>query len=236
MGLVPQIDIINRIEKYLDQTLLKPEATPLQIEKFCKEAVYYKFHSICVNPIYVKMAKKILRSSGVRVTTVVGFPLGASKDSIKLKEAELALKEGADELDMVMNIGMFKGQNYDYVRDEIRKIKELCGRNVLKVILETSLLSVGELVTACEIAVEANADFVKTSTGFIGHGAKIDDVTLMKNTVKSRAKVKASGGIRTLTDAINMIEAGADRIGTSSGVNIVEEAIKLRSRNLSQSS
>lgn len=233
MGSISQIDIIERIEKYIDQTLLKPEATPSQIVAFCREAARYKFYSVCVNPVYVKMSKEVLRDSGVRVATVVGFPLGANKDSVKLREAELALEEGADELDMVMNIGMFKEQNYEYVQGEIGKIKKLCGENVLKVILETSLLSSEELVTACKIAVEAGADFVKTSTGFLGLGAKAGDVTLMKDVVKGRAKVKASGGIRTLADAVKMIEAGADRIGTSSGVKIVEEAIKLRSRNLS---
>ena len=196
--------------KYIDHTLLKPESTKAQIDKLIKEAKTYHFKSVCVNPTQVKYAAKQLRDSDVLVCTVVGFPLGASTTATKTFETEDAIKNGASEIDMVINIGALKDGRYDDVKKDI------------EVIIETILLTDDEKVKACEIARAAGADFVKTSTGFAGGGATAEDVALMKQTVGDELQVKASGGVRNLADFKKMIEAGATRIGASAGVEIIE--------------
>lgn len=209
--------------KYFDHTILKPDATKTEVEKICAEAVEYGFASVCVNEYHTQTVKKLLEGSGVKTCVVVGFPLGAVSTEVKVFETECAVKKGADEIDMVINIGALKDADYEYAGEEIKKIKEACGEKTLKVIIETALLSDEEKVKACELAVAAGADFVKTSTGFSKGGATITDVAVMKKTVKDKALVKASGGIRDYNTAIAMIEAGADRLGTSATVNIVKQ-------------
>ncbi len=207
--------------KYIDHTLLKPESTPQDIEKLCLEAKEYDFASVCIQPCYVKMAYGLLKETDVKVCTVIGFPLGANTTEIKIQEACQAVEEGAEEIDMVINIGALKAGDTVYVTEEIRRIKEAVGEHILKVIIETCLLTDEEKVLACQCAVNAGADFVKTSTGFSKGGATVEDVRLMKQTVGDRCRVKASGGIRTPEDFIAMIEAGAARIGTSSGIKLI---------------
>ena len=213
--------------KYFDHTLLKPEATQNQILQLLSDAVQYDFAAVCVNGCFVKAARRFLDTVGadVKVATVIGFPLGAMATNAKAYEAQLALDDGADEIDMVMNIGAAKIGNWAYVEDEIFAIAQMCHEDgaILKVILETCLLTEDEIVSACESAMNAGADFVKTSTGFSTGGATVSDVALMKKTVGDAVKVKASGGIRTLADAKAMIEAGADRLGCSASVAIMEQ-------------
>ena len=212
--------------KYIEHTLLKQDATREDLEKLLKEACEYSFLGVCVNPCNVKLAKQFLKETGyneVKVVTVVGFPLGQTTTENKVLETVDAIKNGADEIDMVINAGRLKDKDYNYIVDEISKIKAFCqGRN-LKVILETDLLTKEEIKKACELCIQGGADFVKTSTGFVknGVGAKEEDVKLMYETVKDAGlKVKASGGIRDKEAAIKMIEAGASRLGTSSGAKI----------------
>ena len=208
--------------KLIDHTLLKQDAQPEQIVKLCDEAKQFDFMSVCVNPAYVPLAAKCLEDSDVKVCTVIGFPLGMNLTKTKVEEAVLAVKQGADEVDMVINVGMLKAGNDDYVREEIREIKQAVGHNIiLKVIIETCLLSNDEIVRACKAAKEAGADFVKTSTGFSTGGATVEAVRLMRETVGPEMGVKASGGVRTHEDLIAMVEAGANRIGTSSGAKII---------------
>lgn len=207
--------------KLIDHTLLKPDATVDDIFTLCNEAKEYHFMSVCVNPHFVPFAKTYLENIDVKVCTVIGFPLGATFTKIKLAETKLALEQGADEIDMVINIGMLKATQYDYVKEEIALIKQLCKDHVLKVIIETCLLTDEEKVKACLLAKEAGADFVKTSTGFSKGGATVQDVKLMRQTVGNEMGVKASGGIRTHEDLLKMVEAGANRIGTSAGKNII---------------
>ncbi|MBQ6221457.1 MAG: deoxyribose-phosphate aldolase [Solobacterium sp.] len=207
--------------KYIDHTLLKPESTPQDIEKLCLEAKEYDFASVCIQPCYVKMAYGLLKETDVKVCTVIGFPLGANTTETKIQEACQAVEEGAEEIDMVINIGALKAGDTVYVTEEIRRIKEAVGEHILKVIIETCLLTDEEKVLACQCAVNAGADFVKTSTGFSKGGATVEDVRLMKQTVGDRCRVKASGGIRTPEDFNAMIEAGAARIGTSSGIKLI---------------
>ena len=207
--------------KYIDHTLLKPESTPQDIEKICLEAKEYDFASVCIQPCYVKMAYGLLKETDVKVCTVIGFPLGANTTETKIREACQAVEEGAEEIDMVINIGALKAGDTVYVTEEIRRIKEAIGDLVLKVIIETCLLTDEEKVLACQCAVNAGADFVKTSTGFSKGGATVADVRLMKQTVGDRCQVKASGGIRTPEDFEAMVEAGATRIGTSSGIKLI---------------
>lgn len=211
------------IAKYIDHTLLKPEATPAQIEKLCAEAREYGFASVCVNSSFVPLVKKLLTGSSVKVCTVIGFPLGAMSTEGKCDEALYALGDGADELDMVINIGRLKEGNIGYVFDEISQLATIAhdGKAILKVIIETSLLADGEKKRACKLAKDAGADFVKTSTGFTSGGATVEDVRLMRNAVGKKMGVKASGGISDHKTALAMIEAGATRIGTSKGVAIV---------------
>ncbi|GIZ14604.1 deoxyribose-phosphate aldolase [Capnocytophaga catalasegens] len=210
-----------RLEKYIDHTLLKPTATSLDIEKLCNEAMEYKFFSVCVNSCYVPLAAELLRNSDVSVCSVVGFPLGAMSTRAKLFEAERALTDGADEIDMVLNIGWLKSKRINEVLQEISFIKNETGKRILKVILETCYLDETEKKLACKLCVDAGADFVKTSTGFGSAGATFEDVKLMKNAVKGDAKVKASGGIRDRQTAMDYIYLGVDRIGTSNGIAIV---------------
>lgn len=211
------------INKYIDHTVLKATTTPKDIEKLCNEAKEYKFYSVCVNGCYVSLCKKLLVNTEVKVAAVIGFPLGAMSTEAKVYEAKKCIEDGANEIDMVINVGMLKAKEYDYVREEIRQIKEAIGTNVLKVIIETCYLTDDEKVKACELAVEAKADFVKTSTGFGTNGATFEDVTLMKKTVGNRAKVKASGGVKTYETAVKYIELGAERLGTSSGIQIINK-------------
>ena len=207
----------------IDHTLLKPDATPPEIKKLCEEAMTYEFASVCINPCYVVMCKEFLKGSRVKVCTVVGFPLGATTTEIKRAEAEQALKNGAEEIDMVINIGMLKQGQHEFVFNDINQVVLATKRNkaICKVIIETALLSYEEKIKACLIAKDAKADFVKTSTGFSKGGATVEDVALMKYVVGSSIGVKASGGIRTTEEAKAMISHGADRIGASASVKIV---------------
>lgn len=211
------------INKYFDHTLLKPDAREEDVIRICKEAIRYKFKSVCVNSSFAKLVKKELEGSGVDLTIVVGFPLGAMSTEAKEFETRYAVENGADEIDMVINISALKDENYEYLEEEIRRLKEICGSKVLKVIIETCLLADDEKVKACQIAKKAGADFVKTSTGFSTGGAKVEDIRLMRKTVGNDLGVKASGGIRTLDDVEKFIEAGASRIGASASVQIMEE-------------
>lgn len=207
--------------KLIDHTLLKQDAMPEQIIKLCEEAKQYDFMSVCVNPAYVPLASSCLKDSNVKVCTVIGFPLGMNLTKTKVEEAELAIKQGADEIDMVINVGMLKSGNDAYVEEEIRELKAVAGSRVLKVIIETCLLTDDEKVRACVAAKNAGADFVKTSTGFSTGGATVADVALMRKTVGPEMGVKASGGVRTHEDLLAMVEAGATRIGTSNGTKII---------------
>lgn len=210
-----------KLNKYIDHTLLKPEATEEQILKLCDEALEYDFYSVCVNSCYVPLAVDKLSGSDVKVAAVAGFPLGAMSTASKVFEAREAVEAGASEIDMVINVGALKEGRYEYVLHEITALVDVCP--CLKVIIETCLLTDEEIVKACELAVEAGADFVKTSTGFSTGGATSEDVALMRETVGNKAKVKASGGIRTLADAEKFVELGADRLGCSAGVQIMKE-------------
>ncbi|WP_100066167.1 deoxyribose-phosphate aldolase [Miniphocaeibacter massiliensis] len=210
------------LNKYIDHTNLKADATEEEIDRLCKEAIEYDFASVCVNGSYVKLAYEKLNNTNVEVCTVIGFPLGAMTTESKVFETKNAIQNGAREIDMVINIGKIKSRKYPYVKDEIREIVEASkDRALVKVIIETCLLTEEEKVKVCELAMEAGADFVKTSTGFSIGGATVDDVKLMKEIVGDKVKIKASGGIKTREDAIDMIKAGASRIGTSSGIGII---------------
>ncbi|AMC93387.1 2-deoxyribose-5-phosphate aldolase [Erysipelothrix larvae] len=213
---------MNTLNKYIDHTLLKPEALEFQIETLCKEALQYDFMSVCVNPYYVSKCAELLKGSDVKVCTVIGFPLGQNTTETKVFETKNAIANGATEIDMVINVGALKDGKLDVITHEIKSIKEACGDLVLKVILETCLLSDEEIVNACNASVKAGADFVKTSTGFNSGGATVEAVTLMKQTVGDKAQVKASGGVRSFEDAQNMINAGATRLGTSGGVALMQ--------------
>ncbi|HEY68351.1 MAG TPA: deoxyribose-phosphate aldolase [Thermoflexia bacterium] len=216
----------DEIARFIDHTLLKPEATPAQIERLCDEARRYGFAAVCVNPVYVRLAAGRLQGAEVAVCSVVGFPLGATTTAAKVYEARQALADGASELDMVIHVGALKAGDYERAQEDIAAVADVChkGGALLKVIIETALLDDAEKVTACRLAQAAGADFVKTSTGFAGGGATAEDVRLMRQTVGPRMGVKAAGGIRSYADALAMIEAGANRIGASAGVRIVEQA------------
>ena len=208
--------------KYIDHTILKAVATPDDILKLCDEANKYNFKSVCVNPANVAFAHKLLSGSDVLVCTVIGFPLGANAIEVKAFETTQAIADGADEIDMVINVGQAKAHNWDYVYEDIKAVVTAANGVLVKVIIETCYLTDEEKVECCKMAVKAGADFVKTSTGFGTGGATVEDVKLMKQTVGTACKVKASGGIRNLEDFNKMIEAGADRIGCSAGVKIME--------------
>jgi deoxyribose-phosphate aldolase len=222
----------DKVAKLIDHTLLKPEATDEEIKKLCEEAAKYGFYSVCVNPTWVAKAKALLRGSTVKVCAVVGFPLGAQSPEIKILEARRAIREGAQEIDMVINIGALKSKNDLLVARDIRGVVEVCqeGRAKSKVILETALLSDEEKVRACQLSMKAGADFVKTSTGFSKGGATVEDIALMARTVAPRKLgVKASGGVRTYADLLKMVAAGATRVGSSNSVKILEEATEMAS-------
>lgn len=206
----------------IDHTLLKADATQEQIEKLCEEAMQYEFASVCINPYWVPFCKDKLQNTNVKICTVIGFPLGATTTNTKVFECQDAIENGAQEIDMVLNIGELKNKKDDVVYSDIRRVVEAAQGKCVKVILETCLLSDEEIVRACQICVKAQATFVKTSTGFSSEGANIRVVKLMKDTVKENAKIKAAGGVRTLDDMKAMVEAGANRIGTSSGVSLME--------------
>lgn len=210
--------------KMIDHTLLKPEASREQVKKLCREAAEYGFHSVCVNSCYVSFCADLLKDSDVKVCTVIGFPLGAMSSAGKAAEAAAAVKDGADELDMVINVGMIKSGDWEYVRRDIEEVVKAAGsRALVKVILETCLLTDDEKRIACRVCREAGAAYVKTSTGFSTGGATAADVRLMREEAGDSMGVKASGGIRSLKDAEEMAAAGADRIGTSSGIAIARE-------------
>lgn len=215
----------QRLAAVIDHTLLKPEATPSDIEQLCDEAVLYSFASVCVNPCWVSLSRKRLSGSPVKVCSVIGFPLGANVTRVKAYEASTAREQGAAELDMVLNIGELRAGNHEAVRRDIAEVAEVARRDggLLKVIIESCLLTDDEKVTACRLAVAAGADFVKTSTGFSKSGATVEDVRLMRKVVGPEIGVKASGGIRNLASMRSMLEAGANRIGASSGVAIMKE-------------
>lgn len=208
------------ISKYIDHTLLKPQASQADLAKLCDEAIEHKFKAVCVNPCNVAFCAERLAGSKVKLASVVGFPLGASIPSIKSAETLMAVEDGANEIDMVINIGALKDKKYELVETDIKAVVQSAEKNTVKVIIETCLLTDDEKVKACELAKAAGAQFVKTSTGFSTGGATIEDVKLMKETVGDTMEVKASGGVRSYEDAMAMIEAGATRIGTSSGIAI----------------
>ena len=216
---------MENLNKYVEHTLLKQDATKAELIKLFDEAKQYNFLGVCVNPCYVPLAKENLKDSGVKIVTVIGFPLGANTTETKIFETINAVRDGADEIDMVINVTKLKDRELDYIVNEISGIKAACQGKALKVIIETDLLTKEEVKLASELCIKGGADFVKTSTGFVkgGVGAKVEDVEIMYNTVKDAGlKVKASGGVRDKDAAIAMIKAGASRLGTSSGVKIVE--------------
>ena len=210
------------LNKYIDHTILKATASSADVQKLCTEAIEYEFYSVCVNGCYVADAKHLLQGTDVKVAAVVGFPLGAMTTAAKVFEAKEAVENGASEIDMVINVAKLKDGEFEFVENEIRQIKEVIGDNVLKVIIETCYLTDEEKVKACELSLAAKADFVKTSTGFGTDGATYEDVKLMKSVVGDNAKVKASGGVRDKETAQKYIDLGAERLGTSSGIDIVK--------------
>ena len=209
------------IASLIDHTLLKANATERDIKKLCLEAIKFKFASVCINPFYVLLAKRILKDSNVKVCTVIGFPLGATTSDMKAFEAKNAIINGADEIDMVMNIGALKDKKYKFFLNDIGVVRKATAGKILKVILETAYLTKKEKIKACQLSKKASVNFVKTSTGFGPHGAIVKDIRLMRKIVGNNIGVKASGGIKTYSDATKMINAGASRIGTSASVNII---------------
>ena len=214
------------MNKYIDHTNLKPAATEADIEKLCGEAAEYHFASVCINPCNIPIAKRLLEGTDVKVCTVIGFPLGANSVTVKAAETAEAYEMGCDEFDMVINIGALKDGKHDYVRDEIAAVVSAAKGKCVKVIIETGLLTDEEKVMAVKLSCEAGAHFVKTSTGIMAGGATVADVKLMKENVSGGTKVKASGGIKTAEFAAELVSAGADRLGTSSGMTIVSELAK----------
>ena len=212
---------MNSLSSLIDHTNLRPDALHSDIEILCKEAIQYKFASVCINPVYVSYAKSILKDENPKVCSVVGFPLGADSEEMKYAEARFLIFQGVDEIDMVMNTAFLKERKVDLVKNEIKKVVEAADGNCVKVIIETSLLNQDEKALACNIVMESGAAFVKTSTGFSSSGATLEDVRLIKKVVGDRLGIKASGGIKTKNEAFEFIEAGASRIGTSRGVEII---------------
>ena len=212
---------MNSLSSIIDHTNLRSDALHSDIEILCKEAIQYKFASVCINPVYVSYAKSILKDENPKVCSVVGFPLGADSEEMKYAEARFLIFQGVDEIDMVMNIAFLKERKIDLVKNEIKKVVEAADGNCVKVIIETSLLNQDEKALACNIVMESGAAFVKTSTGFSSPGATLEDVRLIKKLVGDRVGIKASGGIKTKNEALKLIEAGATRIGTSRGVEII---------------
>ncbi len=214
------------LKNYIEHTLLKQDATKAELIKLFEEAKNCQFKGVCVNGANIKLAKKYLKDTNVNIVTVVGFPLGACTSEVKAFETQKAIEDGADEVDMVINVQSIKDKDYEYTQKDIETVKKACGNIPLKVIIETDLLTKDEIVKACEIIIKAGADFAKTSTGFVknGVGAKVEDIKLMAETLKnSNVKIKASGGIKTREQAIALVEAGALRLGTSSGVKLLNQ-------------
>ena len=209
------------LEKYIDHTLLSPTAGSAEIKDLCEEAIQHRFYAVCVNSSRTKEAKENLAGSEVKLAVTIGFPLGAASTEAKIKEAETAVNDGADEIDMVMNLGFFKDKKFEEVVSEIRDVKQAIGNSVLKVIIETGYLTDAEISKASELVLTAGADFVKTSTGFGSRGANLNDIKLMQAAVGNKLKIKASGGIRDAKTAKDYIKMGVDRIGTSSGIKII---------------
>ncbi len=220
--------MINNLNQYIDQTILKADAKIQEIENLIVEVKTYKFKAVCINPCYVKYCAEKLKNTEVKICTVIGFPLGANITATKVFETETAIANGANEIDVVINIGALKDQQINYVLEELKKIRQVCTKNIiLKVIIETALLTEQEKITACKLVNQAQADFIKTSTGFVANGgATVADVKLLKQHIAKNIAIKASGGIRTQEQALAMINAGATRIGTSNGINIVTNQSK----------
>ncbi|MBU3821623.1 deoxyribose-phosphate aldolase [Flavobacteriaceae bacterium XHP0103] len=212
------------ISRYIEHTLLNPTATERDIINLCHNAIEHEFYAVCINGSYVALAKQLLKGTGVKICTVVGFPLGGMSTASKIAEAKNAIEDGADEIDMVINLGLLKSKNYVSVFKDIRDVKLAIGRIPLKVIIEISELNKNEIIKACEICLDAKANFIKTSTGYSKGGATLTAVKIIKKTVRDNAKIKASGGIKDYETALKYIEVGVDRIGTSSGLEIVTEA------------
>ena len=210
------------MNQYIDHTLLDPKATLPQIHNLCEEAIAYKFASVCINPSFVIDAHKILEQSEVKVCTVIGFPLGATSTQAKVEETKQALEDGATEFDMVIHQGKLKEKDFEYVKNDIESVKEVIGQKILKVILETCNLTDDEIAKASQVAEEAGADYVKTSTGFGSHGATLEAIKIMKANISKRVKIKASGGIRDAKTAKQYIDLGVSRIGASAGIAIVK--------------
>ncbi len=225
-GVISGEDIRKRIASFIDHTLLSSDATEDEIKKLCEEAKEFGFAAVCINPSFVKLAAEQLKQSRVKVCTVVGFPLGATHKEVKSYEAAKAVADGADEIDMVANIGALKGKNFRRVYEDIRGVVEASRDKVVKVILEMGSLEKDEKIAGCVLTKAAGASYVKTSTGFGKGGATVEDVALMKKIVGVRLGIKAAGGIRNLETAYSLIKAGATRLGTSSGVSIVKESQK----------
>lgn len=217
---------MNNMAKYIDHTILNADATEKDIQRICIEAKEYDFKTVCINPGWVDYAAHLLKGTDVGITTVIGFPLGANTSEIKAAEAKQAVEKGVSDVDMVINIGALKNEDYPTVLNDIKAVVDAVdGKAIVKVIIETSLLNKTEKIRVCELAKQAGADFVKTSTGFSTGGATLDDVKLMRATVGPKMGVKASGGVRSYEDAVAMIEAGATRIGASSGIAIVQGVV-----------
>lgn len=214
-----------KINKYIDHTQLKAIATPENIVTLCNEAKEHHFYAVCVNGCYVSLAKKELQNTTVKIASVIGFPLGMMSTEAKIMEAKQCVQHGADEIDMVMNVGMLQSGNTDYVQEEITAIKKAIGNTILKVILETCYLTEKEIMLASQLSINAKADFVKTSTGFGTNGATFEDVALIKSVVKDKAQIKASGGIRDIKTATKYLEMGVTRLGTSSGIKLVTTGV-----------
>lgn len=213
---------MKNLSQYIDHTLLKADARLEDIQKLCKEAKEYKFFSVCINSSYIKDATSLLKGSEVKICTVVGFPLGACNSQTKAYEAKTAIEDGANEIDMVINIANLKDKQYDKVKQDIKKVQQACQKVTLKVIFETALLSDEEIKEVSLICKDLKVDFIKTSTGFSNRGASLNDVRIMKEAVGNKVKIKASGGIRDYETAILMIEAGASRLGVSAGIAILK--------------
>lgn len=217
---------VKKISKMIDHTKLSADANFDDIKKLCDEAVKYDFFSVCVNPFYIKECKRLLENSDVKVCTVIGFPLGQNTIETKVFETRNAIINGADEIDMVINIPKLKEGDVDYCINEINQIKKACGNMVLKVIVETCLLTNNQKELAANIVLKSDADFIKTSTGFSIAGATFMDIEIFKSVIGDKKMIKAAGGIKTITDLLKMIEFGADRIGTSRGVELIKEFVK----------
>lgn len=213
---------MKNLNRYIDHTLLKQDANQAQIENLCREALEHHFFSVCINPCNIAIAKPLLANSDVSICTVIGFPLGSNTTATKVFETKNAILNGANEIDMVINLGAIKSENWKIVEDDIRAVKEACGSHILKVIFETCLLTNDEIIMSCQVSERAGADFIKTSTGFSTTGATVEVVNLMNKSKSPRMAIKASGGVRDLASAQAMINAGATRLGTSSGIALMK--------------